>query len=94
MERCREAVGSFLGGIKCSTGFRVSEADFMGDRERSGVVLPPLEGRAAQHVVTSADLQGQGKAADTCQIPWSAMGQAILQEFQVRTGTSKTAHLN
>ena len=58
-----------MGGIRCSTGFRVSEADFMGDRERSGVVLPPLEGRAAQHVVTSADLQGQGKAADTCSDP-------------------------
>lgn len=59
MEHCREAVGSYLGGIRCSTGFRVSEADFSGDRERSGVVLPPLGGRAAWHVGTSADLQGQ-----------------------------------
>lgn len=83
-----------MGGIRCNTGFSVSEADFAGDRERSGVVLPSLGGRAARHTVTSADLQGQGKAADTCQIPRSAMGQAILQEFQVRTRTSKTAHLN
>lgn len=83
-----------MGGIRCSTGFRVSEADFSGDRERSGVVLPPLGGRAARHVGTSADLQGQGKAADTYQIPRSAVGQATLQEFQVRTRASETAHLD
>ena len=72
-------------------------ADLGGQGEKWGHPSPPGGrpcSRAARHAVTSADLQGQGEAPDTCQSPRSVVGQAILWEFQVRTRDGKTAHLN